>query len=283
MTKVQVHNNYLPNHIINIGKKFGFEFDNLDKENSEFITYQFHNYPLPVINTLKRILTSELTTLAYSKENFTNYINNTQINNEVIKNEMEFFSKFNDDFKSEIQITHPYGPLCNAVATKGRGLDHAKWQVLNVFYKFATQDDMEQQLMNESLDEKRNYLKDEKGNPQIVLMTIEKLYDNIRVFNEDVEDKDVLVSDIKEMLKIASSILIEKINFYVENNVNSSELIIDSETETFGNFLESLFPKMTTKISDGDLYIYINSLSYIDVNAKLNDVIEKFLNPILKI
>jgi len=273
--------NKIPKYITNMASNFDIDGSSLD--NNEYRTYLFKNVPLCIINTLRRIIINELRTFAYNKDTFTNFTNNTQINNEVVKDQMEFSSIFSGSYYNQNTIKTYYGASCTATPQIGTGYQHSKWQVFNSYLKYVTEydlldfieddniyghidigdfediEDIEDKENNkyETLKQQRKYIKTSNGEPKYVLLTIEKNKENDAILDEN----DIV---IENGLDFALKISIKNLQNILFNNVrsiipNTNHLLEDINTPTIGYLLQESICNTTFTFKNNQLYINMNN------------------------
>ena len=272
--------NKIPKYITNMASNFDIDVNTLD--NNEYRTYLFKNVPLCIINTLRRIIINELRTFAYNKDTFTNFTNNTQINNEVVKDQMEFSNISSGSYYNQNTIKMYYGASCTATPQIGTGYQHSKWQVFNSYLKYVTEYDLldfmdddniyghidiedienkenKEENKYETLKEQRKYIKTPNGEPKYVLLTIEKNKENDVILNEDGND-----NIIENALDFALKMSIKKLQNILFNNVrsiipNTNHLLEEINTPTIGYLLQESICNTTFTFKNNQLYINMNN------------------------
>ena len=157
--------NTIPKYIQNKALCFGIDLtDNAISKG--YISYIFENVPFIVVNTIRRYLMEELYTLAYDRDSIKIVQNNTELNNDVILNMIEYQ---NIDFKipesnnpvnislkdynnSELSTVYTYnGIKCNAMLKFGKGVQNTKWNIFNAYFKYMNIDDIYNTFMPSKL------------------------------------------------------------------------------------------------------------------------------------
>lgn len=300
----------LPSYLISHSKylKINFTKNELTDKTNKFLyrTYLFTNYPVYIVNLIRRVVCSEIKSLAHINENFKNFTNNSKFKNEVLKNQLEFSTTFsikdNDIQEIEIKDSQGYDCKCLSKPILGSGANHPRWQIADCYYKFKTEidnnnDNILDKNINslekkdssifeiEKLNDKRRYIRStiehsdiypNKHNeqPKTIILVVEALHYDFVMFN-----KNKYSQNIDDILFNAISIIINKIDTLIEQfKKGNSQLKSKSNTEceNIKYFLESFVSDIEITIENNTLYI--NSSKIDSIADNLTEIKKKYFD-----
>ena len=253
-------------------KKMAQQFDIHSFPEDVYVSYELTNCPIIVVNTIRRLLMSEIISYAYNKHTFTDFNNMSQINDEIIKDQMEFYTEYNLNIQEPIKISvNDDKCTAYAIAVLGKGINHCKWQTIGAYYKFMTNfDDSDDHV--ETLNDQREYIKTNNGSPHKIILTLEKLKPRLNIYDPY---KNISITDINNVLPVCIKILIHKFQKIINSINNNDEvyltkikeekqklsiegnfIILDDEYQTLVYLLESIDPNIKYTTYTNKLYLY---------------------------
>lgn len=291
-------------YLINKCNKLGI---NLKIDPVNLLPIIIHNVDVNIVNALRRIMISEINTLAFATDDITIIQNTSQYHREIVLDRMGFITidldyvkkagiditqidsliftldnKKTDEplkntsnvimkvFVHDLRVTYkgqivPVEKICphdsllltlnpnesihiHMKPSLGNGLMNARWCSSVTMYKFATHEDLKDNVeVVETNDEQQKYIGHESKNPKAIILTIESVG---KMRSDNVIRQGLMV--LREKMNSLRGELIQPSGkVIIENNQeipNLSKFKIIDESHTLGNVMEYACLKMLIQL-----------------------------------